>query len=100
LRWFVIDLLPVSMIDATGLFALRDEFDSLRERGIVVAAAGRDAEWADRAARRDLSGVLTGIRFFPTLRLAEVTYRAEVEGVAGVVPAGQDAGPETLGKPH
>jgi hypothetical protein len=44
----------------------------------VVAAAGRDAEWADRAARRDLSGVLTGIRFFPTLRQAEVTYRAEV----------------------
>ena len=78
-RWFVIDLLPVSMIDATGLFALRDAFDALRDRGIVVAAAGRDAEWADRAARRDLSGVLTGIRFFPTLRQAEATYRAEVE---------------------
>jgi high affinity sulfate transporter 1 len=78
-RWFVIDLLPVSMIDTTGLFALRDAFDSLRAEGIVVAAAGRDAEWADRAARRDLSGVLTGIRFFPTLRQAEATYRAEVE---------------------
>ena len=25
----------------------------------------------------DLSGVLTGIRFFPTLRLAEITYREE-----------------------
>ncbi len=79
LKWFVIDLLPVSMIDATGLFAIRDEFDALRSRGIVVAAAGRDTEWADRAARRDLSGVLTGIRFFPTLRLAEITYRAETQ---------------------
>ena len=77
LKWFVIDLLPVSMIDTTGLFAIRDEFDALRSRGIVVAAAGRDTEWADRAARRDLSGVLTGIRFFPTLRLAEITYREE-----------------------
>ena len=76
-KWFVIDLLPVSMIDATGLFAIRDEFDALRSRGIVVAAAGRDTEWADRAARRDLSGVLTGIRFFATLRLAEIAYRAE-----------------------
>ena len=77
LKWFVIDLLPVSMIDTTGLFAIRDEFDALRSRGVVVAAAGRDTEWADRAARRDLSGVLTGIRFFPTLRLAEITYREE-----------------------
>jgi MFS superfamily sulfate permease-like transporter len=89
-RWFVIDLLPVSMIDTTGLFALRDAFDSLRASGIVVAAAGRDAEWADRAARRDLSGVLTGIRFFPTLRQAEATYRAEVEaaGRSGAEGAG------------
>jgi MFS superfamily sulfate permease-like transporter len=100
IRWFVIDLLPVSMIDATGLFALRDEFDSLRARGIVVAAAGRDAEWADRAARRDLSGVLTGIRFFPTLRQAEVTYRAERDVVTETGPADHDIGPEALGKPH
>jgi high affinity sulfate transporter 1 len=77
LRWFVIDLLPVSQIDTTGLFAIRDAFDTLRARGIVVAAAGRDAEWADRASRRDLSGVLTGIRFFPSLRRAELAYREE-----------------------
>ncbi len=92
IRWFVIDLLPVSMIDATGLFALRDEFESLRARGIVVAAAGRDAEWADRAARRDLSGVLAGIRFFPTLRQAEVTYRAEADAAAGAGLPGQEDG--------
>jgi MFS superfamily sulfate permease-like transporter len=77
LRWFVIDLLPVSQIDATGLFAIRDAFDSLRARGVVVAAAGRDTEWADRSARRDLSGVLAGIRFYPTLRLAELAYQEE-----------------------
>ncbi len=77
LRWFVIDLLPVSQMDTTGLFAMRDAFATLRTRGIVVAAAGRDAEWADRASRRDLNGVLAGIRFFPTLRLAELAYREE-----------------------
>lgn len=80
-RWVVIDLLPVSMMDATGLFAMRDAFDALRARGLVVAAAGRDTEWADHAARRDLGGLLAGIRFFPTLRLAEATYIAET-GVA------------------
>jgi len=85
LRWFVIDLLPVSQVDATGLFAIRDASDALRARGVVVAAAGRDTEWADRASRRDLSGVLAGIRFFPTLRLAELAYR---EGTGGSSPAG------------
>jgi len=29
-----------------GLFAIRDAFDTLRRAGIVVAAAGRDTEWA------------------------------------------------------
>jgi high affinity sulfate transporter 1 len=80
LRWFVIDLLPVSQIDATGLFAIRDACDVLRERGVVVAAAGRDTEWADRASRRDLSGVLAGVHFFPTLRLAESAFRDRTRG--------------------
>ena len=79
LRWFVIDLLPVSMIDATGLYAIRDASDALRARGVVVAAAGRDTEWAERSARRDLSGVIAGIRFFPTLRRADLAYREETQ---------------------
>ena len=79
LRWFVIDLLPISQIDATGLFAVRDAFAALQARGIVVAAAGRDTEWADRSARRDLGGALASIRFFPTLRLAELAYREETQ---------------------
>jgi MFS superfamily sulfate permease-like transporter len=77
LRWFVIDLLPVSQIDATGLFAMRDAFEALRARGVTVAASGRDAEWADRSARRDVAGLLGGIRFFPTLRLAELAFRED-----------------------
>ena len=78
LRWFVIDLLPVSQVDTTGLYAMRDAFDALRARGVTVAAAGRDTEWADRSARRDLGGVLAGVRFFPTLRLAELAYRGDL----------------------
>ena len=78
LRWFVIDLLPVSQVDATGLYAMRDAFETLRARGVTVAAAGRDADWADRSARRDAGGLLGGIRFFPTLRVAELTYGEEL----------------------
>jgi len=69
-----------------GLFAIRDACDALRARGVVVAAAGRDTEWADRGSRRDLSGVLAGIRFFPTLRLAELACREETGGSS---PAGR-----------
>ena len=76
---FEADLLPVSLIDTTGLYAIRDACDALRARGVVVAAAGRDTEWADRSARRDLSGVIAGIRFFPTLRRAELAYREETQ---------------------
>jgi len=87
LRWFVIDLLPVSQVDATGLFAMRDACEALRSRGIVVAAAGRDTEWADRFARRDLGGVLAGIRLYPTLRLAELAFRREASD-SSTAPSG------------
>jgi high affinity sulfate transporter 1 len=79
LRWFVIDLLPISQTDTTGLFAMRDAVAALRARGIVVAAAGRSADSIDRSGRRDLSDVLTGIRFFPSLQLAEIAYREELQ---------------------
>jgi hypothetical protein len=52
----------------------------------VVAAAGRDTEWADRASRRDLSGVLAGIRFYATLRLAELACREEMGSSAATAP--------------
>jgi MFS superfamily sulfate permease-like transporter len=95
LRWFVVDLLPVSQVDTTGLFAMRDAFDELRARGVTVAAAGRDTEWADRSSRRDLSGVLAGIRFFPTLRLAELAYREEAGDSSAAPHARLGAGVET-----
>jgi hypothetical protein len=76
LRWFVIDMLPVNMVDATGLLAIRDVFDTLRSRG-GVGAAGRETEWADWAAQRGVSQALAGIRFFPTLRQAASAFREE-----------------------
>lgn len=45
LRWFVLDSLPVTMVDATGVYTLREVIDTLRARGVVVAVAGRRTEW-------------------------------------------------------
>ena len=83
LRWFVIDMLPVTMVDATGLYAARDVFDTLRERGIVVAAAGRQVEWQKWAAARGFWRALQQTRAFPTLRQAVHAYRRET-GLDGV----------------
>jgi MFS superfamily sulfate permease-like transporter len=45
LKWLVLDLLPVTMIDTTGLFTAEEVADTLRERGVVLTGAGRQTEW-------------------------------------------------------
>jgi high affinity sulfate transporter 1 len=90
LRWFVIDLVPVTMIDATGLFAVQEVFDDLRAQGIIAGAAARETQWADWAARRGYTERLERTRFFATLGQAVAAYHAEV--VAAEVPAASGAG--------
>jgi high affinity sulfate transporter 1 len=68
LRHVVIDLLPVSTIDATGIMTILDLVAALDARGISLKAAGRATEWRLWANKR---GVVDGrVRFFPTLRQA------------------------------
>lgn len=75
-RWFVLDLVPVNMVDATGVFTMKQVFEELRERGIETCAVGREAEWAEWAAARGLQERLSTTRFFPTLWHAASAYRA------------------------
>src|SRR5262249_26400019 len=44
LRWFVIDTIPISQIDLTGLYALRDLRERLEARGTTLILAGRKTE--------------------------------------------------------
>jgi len=85
LKWFVIDMLPVTMIDATGIFAIEDIVASLGARGVVFAAAGRDTEWRQWAERRRFKLKASGARIFPTLRAAVKTYRRECTNVGEAV---------------
>ena len=55
LKWFVIDLLPVNSIDATGIYAVQEVFADLCRRGIVAGAAARETQWADWAGQRGYS---------------------------------------------
>jgi len=77
LKWFVIDMIAVTMIDATGIFAIDDIGVILGERGIVFAAAGRQTEWRHWAEKRRFRLQASGARIFPTLRAAVKTYRRE-----------------------
>ncbi len=52
LSWFVMDMIPVTMIDLTGLQATVDVIETLRARGVVFIAAGRETEWRQWAERR------------------------------------------------
>ena len=45
LRWLVLDMLPITMIDATGIYTVAEVADLLREQSVVLAAAGRQTEW-------------------------------------------------------
>jgi MFS superfamily sulfate permease-like transporter len=80
LRWLVVDLMPVNMVDATGLYAMRDVFDDLRARGVVVAVAARDTEWTDWAQQRGLTAQLGKYLRVSTLEEAVRTYREASAG--------------------
>jgi high affinity sulfate transporter 1 len=88
LRWFVVDLIPVTMIDVTGLTACRDFNATLRARGVTLATAGRQTEWNLWAARRGFEWS-EGTRFFPTLRAAIDAYHQETGADASAGPTGE-----------
>jgi MFS superfamily sulfate permease-like transporter len=81
LKWFVLDMIPVTMIDITGLQAAADMIETLRARGITFIAAGRDTEWRQWMESRRLK---SGYRSFPTLRSALKGYQQETAQPAGI----------------
>src|SRR5207302_11411005 len=53
LKWFVIDMIPITMIDSTGLYAAEEVVNTLAQRGVVLATAGRMTERSLWAKRRE-----------------------------------------------
>jgi MFS superfamily sulfate permease-like transporter len=79
----ILDLLPVTGVDVTGLFTLKDLRDVLQERGIALAAAGRQTEWRHWLEERGFAQ--DAMPLFPTLKHAVKAFRAPEPGA--------DAGP-------
>lgn len=77
LKWFVLDMLPVTMVDSTGYYVIKDIAESLRMRGVEFALAGRSTEirrWAEEHGFQ-LDEHSQRIRRFPTLRQAVRAYK-------------------------
>jgi len=86
LKWFVIDMIPITMLDITGLQTARDVIETLRGRGIAFIVAGRETEWRQHAESRGLDWKYQS---FPTLRGAVKGYEKEyrVPMTPGASPA-------------
>lgn len=74
--WVVLDMLPVSKLDVTGITTLFELGNALHARGVRLTLAGRREELLAQAERRgiELADAERG-RIFPTLKSALRAYR-------------------------
>jgi len=82
LKWFVIDMIPITMIDSTGLYVAEEVISTLADRGILFATAGRLTERSLWIRRRQ-SLIAHEFRRFPTLRAALKAYIRETQPFTG-----------------
>ena len=68
-------MLPITMIDATGLYIADEVADTLKERGVVLAAAGRQTEWRLWAEAHQRAPEDRRIPIYPTMDEAVGTFR-------------------------
>lgn len=82
LRWFVLDMIPLTQLDITGIDALLDLQAELASRGVELVAAGR---------RSESSQGVPPVRHYPTLRKALQAYRKAFLAPVEVVAADEAA---------
>jgi high affinity sulfate transporter 1 len=81
LRWLVLDMIPITMIDATGLYTTDELTDSLKQQGVVLVGAGRQTEWRLWAESRQRAPRERKIQIYPTMQAAIEAFR-QMERIA------------------
>ncbi len=76
LNWFVLDLIPVTQFDVTGMDALDALEAELAASGVTLVVAGRMTESSDWLRARGLQRDPHGERHFPTMRQALRAYKS------------------------
>ena len=82
-KWFIIDLIPVPLIDATGLFTVREVIQALQASGIQLVAAGRQTEWFEWAEKRQITLQPDELVFYPSIDAAIEAFRCKSNMEAG-----------------
>ena len=80
-----IDMLPVTLVDSTGLYTAQEVAAELNRRGATFTAAGRQTEWRVWSKSRSLPEGFHRTKIFPTLRAAVKAYLGREGDVADVV---------------
>ena len=83
LRWLVLDLLPVSRIDVTGFYAIKEVGEALAKRGVELKFAGRTSELSDYLAGRGIDFGPIRKSTYPTVRAALKAFRRLSQETAG-----------------
>ncbi len=81
-KWFVLDMIPISRVDVTGLYAIRGLRDELEAAGTELIFAGRKTEILQWARSAGLYSAELEERTFPTLRQALKAYRRQAPTAA------------------
>jgi len=77
-RWFVVDMLPLTSYDITGMIAARELYEELKTRGVELVAAGRLGEMMElQTSKRIPEASRLPIRRYSTMRKAVQAFRRE-----------------------
>ena len=76
-KWFVLDMIPISRVDVTGLYAIRGLREELEAAGTELIFAGRKTEILQWARSAGLYSAELEERTYPTLRQALKAYRRQ-----------------------
>jgi len=90
LKWVVLDMLPITMVDATGLYVAQELAETLKERGIILVGAGRQTEWHQWAKARNRDPRQAKIPIYATIKDAIRSYKISADA-----PAAGDESPES-----
>jgi MFS superfamily sulfate permease-like transporter len=98
LRWFAIDMLPITQFDITGIDAIVELDAELARRGVLLVLAGRRVETIQYFESRGLPQLVSADRHFTTLRKAQRSYCAAL-AIVDPAPAATDIDSIDTGEP-
>lgn len=90
LQWFVLDMLPITQLDVTGVDAIATLEDELTRRGVLLVCSARRKEIALYFEARGLPPLVPAERHYTSLRQAQRAY-CSAKGIADpLVAIGDD----------